>query len=285
MPRAFTLVELLVVITIIVILLALLAPAMDQAIYQAELASCAAQVDATLTIGLLYASDHKRHYPIPPDGRRRGHQPDELGAGDTPGQDMRRLLAPYLAMRSYLCPLAAGKIEFDERNNAPDTVVFSTYELWFGMQYHDVNGRGAMRRMGDRFGWNDPQDTLNYFNVLVSDVNIYHTNVFNTQSTHPDREGFSQRTVFQDQGAAEAFVSGGGLVPVLKLTVARWTDAAGRRGFLDQSYGRDDGSVTLFREIGLPDRGFGTLDRFKRVPSSSTNANNVYRIFIPPADR
>ena len=37
---AFTLVELMVVITIIVLLLALMMPALDKAVYQAELASC-----------------------------------------------------------------------------------------------------------------------------------------------------------------------------------------------------------------------------------------------------
>src|SRR5438876_557647 len=39
---AFTLIELLVVVTIIVVLLALLTPALDRAIYQAELTVCAA---------------------------------------------------------------------------------------------------------------------------------------------------------------------------------------------------------------------------------------------------
>ena len=60
----FTLVELLVVITIIVILLALLAPALDQAIYQAELAVCAARQDGLLTIFHAYAADEgRRKYP------------------------------------------------------------------------------------------------------------------------------------------------------------------------------------------------------------------------------
>ena len=39
---AFTLIELLVVVTIIVVLLAMLTPALDKAIYQAELAVCGA---------------------------------------------------------------------------------------------------------------------------------------------------------------------------------------------------------------------------------------------------
>ena len=47
--NGFTLVELLVVITIIVILLALLAPALDKAIYQAELAVCGTRVRAIAT--------------------------------------------------------------------------------------------------------------------------------------------------------------------------------------------------------------------------------------------
>jgi prepilin-type N-terminal cleavage/methylation domain-containing protein len=40
---AFTLVELLVVISIIVLLLALIAPALDKSVYEAQLVRCAAQ--------------------------------------------------------------------------------------------------------------------------------------------------------------------------------------------------------------------------------------------------
>ena len=55
--------ELLVVITIIVILLSLLAPALDEAVYQAELVLCASKLDAT-ALGITgYALDHGRRYP------------------------------------------------------------------------------------------------------------------------------------------------------------------------------------------------------------------------------
>lgn len=46
MTRAFTLVELLVVITIIVLVLALIVPAMEKAIDHAERVRCAANLDA-----------------------------------------------------------------------------------------------------------------------------------------------------------------------------------------------------------------------------------------------
>src|ERR1051325_2010409 len=60
----FTVVELLVVITIIVVLLSLLAPAMDRAIYQAELAVCESRLKAIGTGSQVYAMDYQRHYPV-----------------------------------------------------------------------------------------------------------------------------------------------------------------------------------------------------------------------------
>jgi len=49
--KAFTLVELLVVFTIIVILLALLVPALGRAIYHARLAQCAGRLRSPLPRG------------------------------------------------------------------------------------------------------------------------------------------------------------------------------------------------------------------------------------------
>src|ERR1051325_11164724 len=64
--RGFTLVELMVVVTIIAILLALLSPAMDKAMYQAELAACGAQQRGTATGVPAYALSYARHYPDRP---------------------------------------------------------------------------------------------------------------------------------------------------------------------------------------------------------------------------
>ena len=69
MSKAFTLVELLVVITIIVLLLALLTPAMDKAIYRAELLRCQTNQRGIASGVLLYAVDFKRSYPYCPYAR------------------------------------------------------------------------------------------------------------------------------------------------------------------------------------------------------------------------
>ena len=60
----FTIVELMVVITITVVLLALLTPAMDQAIVRAELTRCAANQHALLNVLHIYAmNENGRKYP------------------------------------------------------------------------------------------------------------------------------------------------------------------------------------------------------------------------------
>src|ERR1041385_7156002 len=64
--RAFTLIELLIVVTVIVVLLALLTPALDRAIYQAELTVCASRLHATGVAVTSYASQYRRTYPYRP---------------------------------------------------------------------------------------------------------------------------------------------------------------------------------------------------------------------------
>lgn len=62
--RAFTLVELLVVSTLIVILVALLSPALDKAVYEAELVTCAAQLKGWGGMAHQFAMDRKRSLPM-----------------------------------------------------------------------------------------------------------------------------------------------------------------------------------------------------------------------------
>ena len=61
--RAFTLVELLVVVAIIALLVSILAPSLRRATYLTRLSVCAANQHAFGSIANLYASDHRQFYP------------------------------------------------------------------------------------------------------------------------------------------------------------------------------------------------------------------------------
>ena len=179
---AFTLVELLVVITVIVVLLALLAPAMDKAIYQAELAGCAAQLRGIGTSVQGYALDHKRRYPYRA-GVVEHHtgngavaaawRPNALkgdGRAITNPWDDRPLYKTFMSLKLLLCPLSA---KFDP--DSPDTygaedLVYASYQLWFGWGYNygTATAQKGMFRVGDRFQWGDDR-----FDLLASDRDEY----------------------------------------------------------------------------------------------------------------
>jgi prepilin-type processing-associated H-X9-DG protein/prepilin-type N-terminal cleavage/methylation domain-containing protein len=74
--RAFTLVELLVVIGIIAILIALLLPALTRARQAAQRTACAAKLQQIMVAAANHVVDHKGYYPLA--GILTGGQPDEL---------------------------------------------------------------------------------------------------------------------------------------------------------------------------------------------------------------
>src|SRR5688572_5735453 len=106
MRRAFTLIELLVVITIIVVLLSLLTPALDKAIYQAELAVCAANLDGIAAAATVYASGSRRAYPYhiltAPGSGIFPEQINSLSEGAPTARDDRPLLATVLSLNKNL---------------------------------------------------------------------------------------------------------------------------------------------------------------------------------------
>ena len=87
--RGFSLVELLVVVTIIVLLLALISPALDQAMHRMELTACAARQHGLLTIFNGYATDQQRKYPL-------GKEPDNTYESIIfSGWDLPRIVEDY----------------------------------------------------------------------------------------------------------------------------------------------------------------------------------------------
>ena len=204
MTRGFTLVELLVVITIIVVLLALLAPALDEAVYQAELAVCGSRLKSTGTGVITYTTDFRRRYPY-----REGVVSNSSWAADWISvrpinsirtYDDRPMLRPYMSLRTLVCPLA-GVIDLD--NTQPESMVLSPYKLWFGWKYN--GDEAAMFRLGDAWTWSYDSATVRVVNrltVLAGDYDmIAYASPDAAWSSHPDKDGKMTNQVHRDQTA------------------------------------------------------------------------------------
>jgi prepilin-type N-terminal cleavage/methylation domain-containing protein len=143
--RGFTLVELLVVVAIIVVLLALLTTALSAAIYQAELATCAAGQRSIATSTLTYAMGHRRSYPHRPGALEAEYWMPSLiydpglfstsSAGGIAFDD-RFALRQFLSVNASLNDPLAAAVDFENS----DAVLLVGYHLWFGFRYYGQRG-------------------------------------------------------------------------------------------------------------------------------------------------
>lgn len=259
--KAFTLIELLVVVTIIVILLALLTPALDKAIYQAELVVCMTNQRAAVTGLHMYTVDFKRRYP------HRGGVNDEantvnkgisfsswrdtsLRTVDPFGDyDDRAALKGYIVLNSHLnCPLNP-ELDLDNDLETPDPMARSNtecpYQLWYGFQFRR-NGDGTpepgLLKLGDRLrftDWTDLSGRTAVFDVLVSDMDDFLIPNNVVLGTHPDRDGVMGHLFQQDFAL---------------FTISRWQSAGTvKRGLIDRNFAHGDGSASRIAEITVSD--------------------------------
>lgn len=271
-PRGFTLVELLVVITIMVVLLSLLAPAMDQAIYQAELAVDAAQLGSIGRGVLTYAAANQRRYPVQPRVQKNDEQaqPNDLAAGFIGGptdNDMRSILNTMFDLKIMVDPLCP-KVDLDTRQGGANVqLVMGTYCLWFGWTYRDHRG---MFKIGDRFEWDGPSavggadSRLARFDLLASDR--HHLKVRGeTQASHPDKSGLLRPLQLQDSTDNPWLPQG------FQVTFSAWFRAGNEpspdtHGPMDMNYLHDDGSVSRIRDqLPYDERTFPVPERLGNV--------------------
>lgn len=272
-PRGFTLVELLVVITIMVTLLAMLMPALDKAVYQAELAACGGKLKLVASGATHYAMDHKKRYPYRPpstdqtpgnvESPRRAHMlaiPPER-TGGIGAHDERSILKPYIPINGGLNCALTGKLDLE--NTHADSTVFGSYSLWFGWYFalNETRHKG-MDRLGDRLEWT--YNGASYrFSTLASDVLVLKNAV--QSSAHPDAAGqrLNLKTL-QDQYGDASTVEGANIPGVdIKYVVSDYSGGPVAQVRLEPQFAYTDNSVERMlnvrpasdeRLVGVPDR-------------------------------
>jgi len=251
---AFSLVELLVVVTIIVVLLAMLAPAMNRAVYEARLAECAVRQKTAAAGVITYTFDHKRYYPphlVDKYDRQSAETPTAplvylapMTLADTTdiqaGFDIRPPLEGYVLINKMLQdPLAPQPVELE--HSPPDAVMEASYVLFWGWQYNQPSpiGRGqGMFRMGDGFTFTNPATMrTSRYKVLVGDMDLFYPG--SAQSGHADR------------GAGLLYPLVGEGVPAFGVFwwLSRWATTSRTRGLLDDNFAFDDGSVRRIKDV------------------------------------
>jgi prepilin-type N-terminal cleavage/methylation domain-containing protein len=281
--RAFTLIELLVVVTIMVVLLAMLTPALDKAIYQAELAACGAKEKAQISSLTLYAMDYRRSYPDRPVVDARGSWRADWIRYDTnhdPNYDDRPKLNRYMDINGLLNCSLRQAVDYEIAGGDEDPhVLYAAYSLFYGWSF--MNGAGTnlrgLKRLGDRFVWNagSAADRNYYFSVLSADVDVLWDGNF-YHSAHPDDQGLLGPIFAQG-------VPSGVLGLESKETAsfyAAYGAAAINRGTVDRNFAFTDGSVERLDDLKAADE-----DRVVEVPVGPTTAGGFprpYRTSLPP---
>jgi prepilin-type N-terminal cleavage/methylation domain-containing protein len=277
-PRGFSLIELLVVITIIVVLLALLTPALDRAIFQAELAVCGGNLKVTAHGAFNYASVFKRRYPYRAGVHdpNRGFKPNLLQLGTT--YNDRPLLAPYIALNKGLNCAAAGEADLEGAD--PDTNGEAGYAMWFGWKYTQAGGGSGLDKLGDRLSWQQEQ-----LSVIVSDYE------FNggaqqpfTYGSHPDGAGVLVNATWENLRLGST--ANLGLIGGAKYTLSRWHGAP-FRGPMEMNYAYTDGSVRRVNGVTMDAGAAEPRDpRMRHLPAFShenvSAGDLAFRTPVPP---
>jgi prepilin-type N-terminal cleavage/methylation domain-containing protein len=165
--KAFTLVELLVVIAVIAILMAILLPALERARQQSQEVVCMSNIKQWSYCWLLYLNDHEGMFP----------------SGDGASGDWPDKLRPYYKERGALtlCPSATtpytegGVVPFGAWRWVPEGGGWTNFEDLPG---EDYGSYGLNEWLGDRpdenFWGNDDQEKANnipmFFDCVVWDI-------------------------------------------------------------------------------------------------------------------
>jgi prepilin-type N-terminal cleavage/methylation domain-containing protein len=265
--KGFTLVELLVVISIIVILLALLTPALDRAIYRAELLRCGTNHRGLARHISQYAFDHKRWYPYRPTLNPEGTGP----SGDTPRHlaggnlDVRPMIRDRFDMNVYFNDVfIPDPVDYDTPFRE-QSYIWTSIHFFFG--YSHSNTPHPMRKLGDRWsvgnnwirpdGMTDRADSEFRYSVLIADREYtFGSGDKRVDGGHPDQEG---RLIFKRlQADFQAWF----------YTNAWWESTTGR-GLYDLNFALADESVVTYMDLKYRADKSLSDERMKAIPANS----------------
>ena len=245
---AFTLIELLVVVAIIAVLLTLFTPALDMAIYKADLTMCATQLRNVGLGATSYALEYKRFYPDRPIVRA-GKQPVTLARYARNGTDDRPVIQEHIPLKLLVDPLT-GNVDLGIGANGPNTEVISPTQMWFGWRFwldaanstlnSQWGNQQGSTRLGRAFTWEGRE-----YKLLAADHDFFAVDLTIPMASHQDDFGSLYNDVRQNDD---------------DVTISRWVANGVDRGPLDRNFAFDDGSVVLIEDILRED------DRMALVP-------------------
>jgi hypothetical protein len=231
------------------VLLALLTPALDKAIFEAEMAVDMAQHGGIAKGATAYAMGFRRLYPYRPTMDKENGQFERIQSGLVGGvyNDDRPILRQFMGMKMFQCPFN-DQVDYDTTRN--DVWILPSTLLWFsGRGLIDKAGQKyrPMRRVGDRVEWSGPRhpflgDTEPRtwaFDYLASETD-WNRMFDQVRTAHPDDEGVLSPEALQGES----------VFLVLLGVRSRWRSyETGERGSISQIYARTDGSVRRINDI------------------------------------
>ncbi len=274
--QAFTLIELLVVVAMIAVLLALLTPALDKAIYQAELAVCGAQMRGVTSGALTYAAENKRAYP------ERTSSAGDPSILTHPTFKFLQPMSTYVSLKSFTDPFVE-QLNIDEIMTNTYAVYYAGYSVYLG--WGDGTLVSPMRKLGDRMKVNAGADSRS-FGIVMADRDDRLLGGY-ASSTHPDKDGLMNLKVYQG-GGNPWLVGTPGPTPISSITgdvyVSWWEGAT--RGKLDQNFAFDDNSVIRLPDVPIVQDPATDDPRITLIPQTlDANDNNSGRRAQVPATK
>lgn len=200
--RAFTVVELLVVIGIIAVLLAILLPALEKAREHAYLAKCATNLRSIGQSLAVYANENRGAYPrtmyapdAPPVAGTNPSAPDPFRAGGPRPNDVTAALfllvrTQRLAPEILTCPYNdVNQWQPDSAHDAGNRSNFTDYQHNLGYSYANPYPDVAAERAGYRFTAH-----MNGATPMAADLNPGTADTSNSRN----HEGRGQNVLFAD---------------------------------------------------------------------------------------